>query len=169
MKSRPIIAFGNPLRALQEVRDEPKEAAKGFALGVFFAMTPLVLVKVVFAILLASVFRWNRAATTIGVLTANPLTIPFIFSIAYFVGSTILGMDSALDINTIFSQHGIAQLLSESKDIVLAMMLGGTLVGIVTAVLAYYLAFFALSRRQTSKRPTFQPRLVESPEWSVKR
>lgn len=148
MKTRLTVAFGNPLRALSEVRDEPKEAAKGFALGVFFAMTPLVCIKLIISILLASLFRWNRAATTIGVLTANPLTVPIIFSTAYFVGSTILGMDSDLDINTIFSQQGIAQLISESKEIIAAMLIGGTILGLIAGTIAYYFAYFALSRRQ---------------------
>lgn len=160
MKTRPTVAFGNPFRALHEVRDEPKEAAKGFALGVFFAMTPLVCIKLVITVLLASLFRWNRAAATIGVLTANPLTVPIIFSSAYFVGSIILGMDSALDINTLFSQQGIAQLLSESKEIVLAMMIGGTILGAIAGFIAYYAAFFALRRRQLSK--TLQPSPVMS-------
>lgn len=151
MKSRPTVAFKNPFRALREVRDEPKEAAKGFALGIFFAMTPLVCIKVVIALLLASLFRWNRAATTIGVLTANPLTVPIIFSSAYFVGSIILGMDTGVNINTIFSQQGIAQLLSESKEIVLAMFIGGTVVGSMAAIIAYYLAYFALVRRESRK------------------
>lgn len=155
MKNRPTVAFGNPLRALKEVRDEPKQAAKGFSLGIFFAMTPLVCIKFVITLLLASLFRWNRAAATIGVLTANPLTVPIIFSSAYFVGSIILGMDSALDINTLFSQQGIAQLLSESKDIVMAMLIGGTVNGIVAAIVAYYAAFFALRRKQGVE--TLQP------------
>lgn len=163
MKSRPAIAFGNPLRALKDVRDEPKEAAKGFALGVFFAMTPFVFIKVVLALLLASLFRWNRAATMIGVLVANPLTVPFIFSTVYLVGSTVLGLDAAIEINAIFSQQGIAQLLSESKDILLAMLTGGTVVGLVAAVGAYYFSFLVLKRRQaSSERPGFQPRLAES-------
>ncbi|MCB0630756.1 MAG: DUF2062 domain-containing protein [Saprospiraceae bacterium] len=156
MKNRSRVAFSNPLRALQEVRDEPKEAAKGFALGVFFAMTPLVCIKVVLAIIFASIFKWNRASTTIGVLTANPLTVPFIFSTAYFVGASILGMDLDLDINTIFSQQGMTELFSESKGIILATSLGGTVVGLVAAPMAYYIAYLALKRRR-SVQPALQP------------
>jgi len=162
MKNRPIVAVGNPLRALKEVRDEPRKAAKGFALGVFFAMTPLVCIKVVFALLIATFLRWNKAAATIGVLTANPLTVPFIFSLAYFVGSTILGMDSSIDINTIFSQQGIAQLLSESREIVLALLLGGTIVGVVAGLLAYFIAYAALKRGQSDELPSLQPSPVIS-------
>lgn len=150
MKTRLKIAFGNPIRALHEVRDEPREAAKGFALGVFFAMTPLVCIKLVITVVLASLLRWNRAAATIGVLTANPLTVPIIFSSAYFVGSLVLGLDSALDINTLFSQQGIAQLLSESKEIVLAMMIGGTVLGVIAGTIAYYAAYLALRRKQSA-------------------
>ena len=160
MKARPVVAIGNPFRALSEIREEPKEAAKGFALGVFFAMTPLVCIKVLIALLFASLFRWNRAATTIGVLMANPLTVPIIFSTAYFVGSTLLGMDSAIDINTIFSQQGVAQLLSESKGIVIAMLIGGTLVGLIAAPFAYYFAYFALRRRQQGPNPSLQTSAV---------
>lgn len=163
MKTRPTVAFGNPLRALHEVRDEPKEAAKGFALGVFFAMTPLVCIKVVIALLLASLFRWNRAATTIGVLTANPLTVPIIFSSTYFVGSVILGMDSALDINMIFSQQGIAHLLSESKGIILAMVIGGTILGAIAGLIAYYAAYFALRRKQVQVSKVSKAALQPSP------
>jgi hypothetical protein len=157
MKNRSRVAIGNPLRALKEVRDEPKEAAKGFALGVFFAMTPLVCIKVVLAVLFAAIFKWNKASTTIGVLTANPLTVPFIFSTAYFVGAAILGMDLNLDINTIFSQQGMTEVFSESKGIILAMSVGGTIVGLVAAPIAYYIAYIALSRRRVENQPALQP------------
>jgi uncharacterized protein (DUF2062 family) len=73
-------------------------------------------------------------------------------------------MDSALDINIIFSQQGIAHLLSESKDIILAMVIGGTILGAVAGVIAYYAAFFALRRKrqvQVSKA-TLQPSPVVS-------
>jgi uncharacterized protein (DUF2062 family) len=87
---------------------------------------------------------------------ANPLTVPIIFSTAYFVGSTLLGMDTAIDINAIFSQQGIAQLLSESKDIVIAMSVGGTVAGLVAAPFAYYFAYLALRRRQEDQSPSLQ-------------
>lgn len=157
MKKRPRVAIRNPLQALKEVRDEPREAAKGFALGVFFAMTPLVCIKVVMALLFATLFKWNKASTTIGVLTANPLTVPFIFSTIYFVGAAILGMDLNLDINTIFSQQGMAELFSESKGIVLAMSIGGTVVGLVAAPIAYYVAYYALKRRRADNQAVLQP------------
>lgn len=135
------------MKALSEVREKPNNAAKGFALGVFFAMTPLVFVKLVLVLLIASILRWNRTAATIGVFVANPITVPLIFSSAYFLGASLLGMDLALDIQSIFSQQGIAELLAESQDIIIAMSLGGGLLGIVAGACAYLLSYVLLKRK----------------------
>lgn len=142
------MPFGNPMKALSEVKEAPKNAAKGFALGVFFAMTPLVCVKLLLVILIASILRWNRTAATIGVLVANPITVPIIFSSSYFIGASLLGMDLALDIQSVFSQHGITELLAESKEIIVAMLLGGGLLGLVAAAGAYLVSLMLLRKQQ---------------------
>jgi hypothetical protein len=73
-------------------------------------------------------------------------------------------MDSSIDINTIFSQQGIAQLLSDSREIVLALLLGGTIVGIIAGLLAYFISYAALKGRQTDELPGLQPSTVMSGE-----
>jgi hypothetical protein len=45
------------------------------------------------AIFLAALFKWNKIAAAAGAWITNPVTAPFLYSLTYFIGSKIYGIN----------------------------------------------------------------------------
>src|SRR5210317_2635894 len=77
------------LRWLIRLRGSPQAIAGGFSLGLFIALTPTIGLQIVLAFFLATALNVNRPAAVLAVWITNPITIPAIFSINYWLGSLV--------------------------------------------------------------------------------
>lgn len=126
------------LRALRENATAGRTAF-GFALGAFIGVVPSFMVGGPLAFFLAGRLGWNRAAAVAGsVLSMNPLTAPFFFSLSAWLGFEITGTHVALEVD------GIINGLRESA---LPFLIGNAVLALATAV-GFGLVMFFYVRRQ---------------------
>ncbi|MBU4010589.1 MAG: DUF2062 domain-containing protein, partial [Proteobacteria bacterium] len=100
------------------------------------------------AVMLAYIFRASKAAAALGVWIGNPLTMPFLYFTSYKTGQLIFGTSLPFDIKyTTFTE-----LIKLGSDATLALMTGGTLIGIPPAILAYFITSHIANKVHTRKK-----------------
>lgn len=148
------------LRWLLALRGSPEAIARGAAIGVFMAFTPLVGVQMVCAVMLATALNANRFMAAAGVWITNPLTIPPLYALCYWVGSrfrpgppmgqvrevlrrTAAGLTN-LDFWEVYDQF--IAFLTIGRDILIPLTIGGAIIGVVLAVPAYFVTLLLVQR-----------------------
>jgi uncharacterized protein len=134
----------NTAQLIRKIDGDPHQIASGYSLGIFIGMMPLVGVKAIIAVAIASVLKWNKLAAGIGVFNINPITAPFFFGLNYLVGKQITGCRQSFEFPTEFSFRVLTELFHHGSDILLTLAIGGFLLGIPFAFLAYHLSYFIL-------------------------
>jgi len=164
LRMRPVFKW------LIRLRGSPQAIAGGFSLGLFIAFTPTIGLQIVLAFFLATVLNVNRPAAVLAVWITNPVTIPAIFTLNYWLGSLIWEGPSVsvvsrrffelasqlttLDIWAITDQlSAVAEL---GMDIIVPLILGsiiaGTLISVLTYVILLRLLTFLSARRAKRKK-----------------
>ena len=133
---------------LVRVGGDPVHAALGFALGVFLGVFPTFGLGIPLALLLASLFRWNRVAATLGSLVMNPLTTPFFWSLSGTVGAAIFHTDAKKVLHSVRNGESFHS-LTAAAGIYLA---GNLVVALVFSVGAYFVALRAVTLYRRKKR-----------------
>lgn len=114
----------------------PEQVAWGAAVGFFVAMTPTMGIQTYLAVPLAALFRISKLAAAITVWLTNPFTAPVIYGFNYMVGAKVLGFPLNAPF---FSNPSWQTLWHSSKNVFLALWVGGTLTGLVAATAGYFL------------------------------
>lgn len=133
---------------LVRVGGDPVHAALGFSLGVFLGVFPTFGLGIPLALLLASLFRWNRVAATVGSLVMNPLTTPFFWSLSGTVGAAIFRADARKVLNSVRNGESFHS-LTTAAGIYLA---GNLIVSLVCSTAAYFLALRAVTLYRKKKK-----------------
>ncbi len=164
---------------LKRLPDSPTRIARGVAFGVFTSFSPFFGLHIILALLMARVFRANMIAAVAGTAIGNPLTFPFIIGAALKLGTFILGRDPANhDLARVghafreafralwmsfkalfgFGQSQMAGMGDFFSEVMLPYVIGGTLLGLGFAVLAFYVtkplivAYQNLRRKKLRKK-----------------
>jgi uncharacterized protein (DUF2062 family) len=135
-----------------KIRGRPREIAKGFALGLFVGMTPLMGLHTAIAVPLAALFKWNKISAAIAVWITNAVTAPIIYSITYFVGARIAGIERAFGQISTNGFSGLYKLILKTPEIFWAMTIGGIVLGIPLAVIGYYFTYSVFRKYQEGIR-----------------
>jgi uncharacterized protein (DUF2062 family) len=142
----------NTLRRLYErfvrIRGRPREIALGFALGLFVGMSPTMGIQMPIAVFFAAIFKWSKISAAFGVWITNPFTAPIIYTVTYFVGANLLGLEAAMSLPQELNWDIVRDMLKNAPLIFGALTAGGVLLGLPLAVLGYYLAFAAVKQYQ---------------------
>jgi uncharacterized protein (DUF2062 family) len=142
------------------LRGAPHDLALGMALGVFCGMLPIIPFQTALAIALAMFFKASKITAAIGTWASNPLNWYFLYYYSYKLGITILGIPErrkvfSAVIESIRSGDPFAEVvgnaLGAGATFVAAFIIGGVLLGIVFAPLAYFI-FLSLFRSLKSWR-----------------
>jgi uncharacterized protein (DUF2062 family) len=132
------------LRQLKELRGKPHEIALGMAIGVFIGITPTIPLHTILAVTLALLARGSKLAAALGVWVGNPLSIPLFYYGSYRIGQLVLGLPGI----SLPDDRSLLTMASLGGRIVGAMLLGGVILGIVPAIVAYMVTLrFASSPR----------------------
>ncbi len=112
-----------------------RSIAGAFAVGMFMAAMP-----VPFQMILAAggaiVFRVNLPVSVALVWITNPITMPFMFFMAYVVGATALGQPIELGINDFtLSQEWLAEIIGQIGR---PFLFGCFLFGVTGSILGYF-------------------------------
>lgn len=122
---------------LRRLRATPHAIALGCAAGVFAAFTPFLGMHFIVAGVLAWIARASIIAAALGTFVGNPLTFPFIWFGAYKLGSWMLGMKG--DVKNIDLSGGLFdKSLDKIWPVLKPMTVGGIPMGLVAAVIAYF-------------------------------
>lgn len=161
-----IIPFRAVIKWLVRLRRSPKAIAGGFAAGTFVALTPTFGIQFGIALVLATAINVNRPAALLTVWITNIATIAPIYTFNYWVGKLIWGGPAVKDVYALFMD--LAQkfvtlkmwdmldqfkiLMGLSKEIIIPLLIGSTLVGLVASGLVYLLSMtvirFLLKKRE---------------------
>ena len=164
LRMRPVF------RWFIRLHGSPQAIAGGFSVGVFIAFTPTIGIQLVLAFFLATVLNLNRPAAVLAVWITNPVTIPAIYSLNYWLGSLIWEGPSVpvvsrrlfrlasqlttLDLWAITDQlSAVAEL---GMDIIVPLVLGSIIAGAFSATLSYVILLrlftFLFARRAKRKK-----------------
>ncbi len=136
------------IRAIITIRATPQQIALGVAVGAFIAFSPLIGIQTILAALAASVLGASRKAAMIAVWISNPVTMGPIFAITYQIGRALgdsTGTAAASwevagqAVNAPMRSQGLGQFVQASGGVIGPMFLGGAVLGLLAAVIAYRL------------------------------
>ncbi len=133
------------MRALFQLNDTPHKLAFAFALGIFIAFTPTIGLHIVSCLLLASLFRVSKIVTLTASFFNNPWTMVPLYGFCVWVGSRVTGEHiriQAIAWNNL-SLSNFTQML---RPFLWSYVIGTLLVGIVAAVISYFLFYGAVVR-----------------------
>jgi hypothetical protein len=142
------------LRALLHLNDPPQRIALALAIGVFISCTPLFGLQTILAIVVATVFRLNRAAIVTGVWINLPWFTPVVYGAALTVGGLILpdpgGTRDAWVAYFMSRPFGLGwqDLMSLLEEVSTALLVGSTVVGLAAAMVTYVVALSFISARR---------------------
>lgn len=168
MKGR-FASIAGKFRGLLHLDDPPRRIALALAVGVFIGCTPFWGLQTVLSVIVATVFRLNRAATITGAWMNLPWFAPFVYGAAINVGLLVapgLRAGDAASLDTLLGDPGAlswAAVWSWLRGYSLPLLIGSAIVGGVAAAVTYTVALAALLRRRgardarpkrgTSRRP----------------
>ena len=138
-------------RKLLQLDDTPESIALGAAVGMFIAWTPTVGIQMVMVFLVALVIPMNRLAAVIFIYISNPLTMIPLYYLSYLLGLQILGDQGMSYDEFLVFFNEIQEVASRETfwtamkvfleqlgyPVLKALTLGGTLIGILTAIPTY--------------------------------
>lgn len=135
---------------LLQVDDTPHRIALAFGIGVWLAFFPILGVHTILALLIAFLFRLNRAALLVGVYVSNPWTLAPLYMAGTVVGCEIFGVSSAELTSVDWSLHGRAfyrALFDGLRPFVWPFVVGNTVLGVVAGIVSYVVLREILERR----------------------
>ncbi|MCC5986756.1 MAG: DUF2062 domain-containing protein [Pararhodobacter sp.] len=147
------------MHRLRRLPDTPHRICVGIAAGTFVSFLPLWGLHFLLAALVAWVFRGNILAALLGTFFGNPITFPIIAVTSLELGSWLIGGSGSMKFAEVMAAMGYATTelsanlfalftsapLQWEKTSVflwrvfLPFILGGTILGIPTAIAMYYL------------------------------
>ncbi len=153
IRARPL------LRWIIKLRSSPRAIAGGLGLGTFIAFTPTIGVQLILAIVVATLFNFNRPAAMIPVWITNPITVAPIYTFNYWLGSRIWDGPPLSEVTGLFIEIGktmarlefwdiqklILAVLQMGKDVLIPLLLGSLIIGAITGAIVYGFSLNLLS------------------------
>jgi uncharacterized protein len=136
---------------LLQVDDTPHRIALAFGIGVWLAFFPILGIHTILGLLIAFLFRLNRAAILVGIYISNPWTLAPLYMAGTIVGCEILGVSSAELTNVDWHLHGRAfyrALFENLRPYVWPFVVGNTVLGIAGGLFGYIVLREILERRR---------------------
>ena len=131
------------ITGFKKLRGNPHYVSLGMAIGIFVSLTPTLPFHTLIAVALAFILRGSKRASIIGVWFCNPVTLPLFYVADYKVGRLLISTTSTFD----FRNQTASELIKVGLDIFYAMMAGGVIIGLVFAVIAYFITHWFIAGR----------------------
>lgn len=160
-KNKLLLALQKTYQRFLKIRGNPHEIALGFALGLFIGMTPFMGFHTAIAIFFAALLKWNKISAAVGVWISNPITAPVIYPFTFFIGAKLTGISNGANPADGY-EFAIFDMLLKAPMIVLALVIGGVVIGIPVAIAGYYISFSAVNnyRKRIKEKLLHQKKLM---------
>jgi len=153
-------------RWLLTLRGSPKSIGLGVAIGLFCASSPLLGLHLVLAIVLATLLGANRPAAVTTTFLNNPATFVPVYALEYWIGShfwpgppvarvkQVLGelVDQLTGTGFFHFKQNFTAVLELGRDIIIPLLIGGTLLGLVVGTAAYYPTMAVVSKLRNKRQ-----------------
>ena len=136
-----------------KIRGEPRQIAKGLALGIMVGMTPFMGLHTVIAVFLAAIWKWNKISAAAGVFITNPITAPFIYPVTYLVGKAFIGASSIPVLHMPLSLAAVTNLIKNSPLILIDLLAGGIVIGLPLSIVSYWIALKTVENYRRRIKP----------------
>jgi hypothetical protein len=155
---------------LVTLKSSPRKIALGFALGVFIAHTPTLGVQTILTLSLAALLKVNPISATVGVYMSNPVTMVPMYALCYRVGAWVVNASpgNGLEVSGEGFFWGLLSLGKTGLTWMWVEFVGALIVGSLNAIIAYFVAMFAVVRfrraRLNRHMKEMKERLEEDPQ-----
>lgn len=122
---------------LQSIKASPEKISKGYALGIFLGTTPFIGTKVFIALGLTYFLKWSKIASVIGVYHINLFTAPFFYTLSFFIGKSVTRTQLEFSFPDKMTLSAVFNLFVGNWEILKALLVGGLILGIPMAIMAY--------------------------------
>ncbi|SMC80317.1 DUF2062 domain-containing protein [Moheibacter sediminis] len=129
-------------RQIISFEGEPAYIAKGFALGSFIGMLPIPGFHILSSLTLGALLKLNKKSVFLGVIKTNLFTAGFIFSFNYWIGKSFLGTQPKFVIPNEISFDFLRIVFASGIEAFQSLLVGGIIMGIISAVVNYYIVFY---------------------------
>jgi uncharacterized protein (DUF2062 family) len=133
---------------LIRVGGDPVRIALGFSLGVFLGVFPTFGIGIPLSLLLASVLRWNRVSAMLGSLVMNPITTPLFWTLSGTLGAAIFRVNANKVMTSVQNGERLRSLTVGAG----IYLVGNTIIALVSAVIAYFLALRVVTVYRKKRR-----------------
>jgi hypothetical protein len=126
----------------------PEQLSRGIASGVFSGCYPLFGFQTIIGIGVATVLRGNRIMAAAATWISNPFTYLPIFAFNFQVGHWMLGGGPVNVFDDLDTLRGWRDM---GTDVTVRLMLGSTVVGIITGIISYFVGVWLIRRIRQRK------------------
>lgn len=133
---------------ITSLNEPPRRLSLAFAVGVFIAFSPTFGLHTLSAFAAAWLFELNVAVIIAGTLINNPWTFVFVYGSSICFGSFVLGITAACYPEGFEKEALIGYL----KDIPLPFITGTIILGVIAALLSYFIFYAILIRVKSNNR-----------------
>jgi uncharacterized protein len=129
---------------LFKLRGKPRDIALGWAVGVFAGCFPLFGLQMMFAIILATLFRCHKLAAIAGTWISNPITYVPLFVFNFKLGKFLLGWH---DVDTLdIDFQSFQEIMELGYNVISALFLGCLVVGLIGSCSVYFFSLWLMKR-----------------------
>jgi uncharacterized protein (DUF2062 family) len=141
----------------RRLQGSPQKLAWGMALGVFIGMTPTLPLHTILALTLAPLLRISPLTAYLGIWVSNPITMVPLYLIAYEVGRLVLLRGEHIRLPETFDLPNLLDFVWRGG---LALQVGGLIIALPSAIIAYFLTLWVV-RRYRRRHPAHKAASVQ--------
>lgn len=147
----PLARLRAQLGHVLHLNESPHRTALAFALGLFIAFSPTYGFHTLSAIFLIWAFRLNAVALMAGAFVNNPWTVVPIIAATFWTGFQLMGRPEG---NGTFQWDHLTleQLYAQIQQYGVPFFVGGLILSLAAALIAYPVAYWIISRARARRR-----------------
>lgn len=143
----------------------PGKVARGVAIGLCCAFVVPVF-QMALAFVLAVLFKGARFSALLFTWISNPFTIPLIYPLQYFVGGHLVGQPVSYEVASrslagMLAKPSLPAFAGLGRELLVPFFVGGLFLGLVVAVVGYFLSKAVIIRFRARK----SRRIMQRREW----
>ncbi len=139
---------------LLRLQGHPQEIARGLTVGVFSGFFPILGLQMIFAVILAVIFRGNKLAAAAATWISNPFTSVPIYAFNYTIGELLLGWDeSPVDQHNFqINLQSWSSFIELGTSSLIKLFVGCFTVGLIAACFTYFFSLRFIKNWRDSRQ-----------------